>query len=99
MNGGTLYRLRNLIKRNSVVSDVSKNVTACEEFFDLFVESHIVSAAMTLFNMKSIDDEPDSTHFPPGSVDLDSLQRGKLLLLTCDEIVSKFMTYHTVKAM
>lgn len=69
-----------------------RNVSACEEFFDLVVESHILSAAMTLFNMKSVDAEPQNpTYFPPGSIDLDSLQRRKLLLLASDEIVSKFV--------
>ena len=92
MDGGTLYQLRNLINRRNVVSDVTKNVSACEEFFDLVVESHILSAAMTLFNMKSVDAEPQNpTYFPPGSIDLDSLQRRKLLLLASDEIVSKFV--------
>ena len=81
MDGATLYQLRNLINRRNVVKDVTKNEAACEEFFALVVESHIISAAMTIFNMKSIDDEPQyQNYFPPKSCDLDSLQRRNILI-------------------
>ena len=87
-----MYQLRNLINRRKVVKDVTKDEAACEEFFTLVVESHIVSAAMTIFNMKTVDDEPhNQTYFPLGSCDLNSLQQRNLLLLACNEIVSRFV--------
>ena len=92
MDGGTLYQLRNLINKKKVVKDVTKDVAECEEFFDLVVEAHIVSAAMTIFDMKSIDDQAhNATFFPPGSSELDTVQRGNLLLLATKEIVSRFV--------
>ena len=40
------------------------NVTASEEFFLLITESHIVSAALSIFDMTSLNyDSPCSTHF------------------------------------
>lgn len=71
---------------------MTKDVAACEEFFNLIVEAHILSAAMTTFGMKSIDEEPqNATYFPPGSCALDSIQRNKILLLACDKIVSRYI--------
>ena len=49
-------------------------MAACEEFFNLIAESHIASAAMTIFNMKSIDDEMNTAYFTPGSYGLDPIQ-------------------------
>lgn len=43
--GGTLYQLCNLINRRNVVKP-KKDVAACEDFFELVVEAHIVTAAM-----------------------------------------------------
>ena len=62
---GTLYQLRNLINRRNVVSDPTRDVTACEEFFLLVVEAHILYAAMDTFGMTSIDDVPSNTDFFP----------------------------------
>ena len=66
-----LYQLRNIINRRNVVKDPSQNVTACEDFFTLVVEAHIIAAATTVFGMRSL--EPSILHFPKGSSELDSL--------------------------
>lgn len=49
LEGGTLVQLRNLINRRNVVKDPSKAMDACEDFFTIVVEAHIVSAVMVLF--------------------------------------------------
>ena len=49
LEGGTLVQLRNLINRRNVVKDPSKAMDACEDFFIIVVEAHIVSAVMVLF--------------------------------------------------
>ena len=79
---GTLYQLRNLINRRNVVSDPTRDVTACEEFFLLVVEAHILYAAMDTFGMTSIDEVPSNTDFfPEEATTLDSIQRRNVLLL------------------
>lgn len=60
---GTLYQLRNLINRRNVVSKPMNAVDACQEFFLTVVEARILSTAMTLFGMNSVDGEPASTTF------------------------------------
>ena len=47
---------------------------------------------MTIFNMKSIDDEMNNTaYFTPGSYGLDPIQRRNILLLASEKIVSTFV--------
>jgi len=65
MEGGTLYQLRNLINRRNVVSDPSKDVNACEDFFVLIVTAHILVAAMDILGMNAMNDIPDETLIPP----------------------------------
>lgn len=48
MEGGTLYQLRNLINCRNVVSNPSKDVNACEDFFVLVVTVHILVAGMDI---------------------------------------------------
>ena len=55
MDKGTLYQLRNLISRSNVPT---KCKNACEEFFSLIVKSHILTTAMKVLGMSSIDDVP-----------------------------------------
>ena len=61
MERGTLYQLRNLINRRNVVKKVKNDMNACEDFFELVVTGHVVSCAMQLLGMSSIDEIPSST--------------------------------------
>lgn len=63
MDGGTLHQLRNIINRRNVTKDPSNNPTATEEFFILVTDAHVLTAAMTLFQMESLDDTPKSPQF------------------------------------
>ena len=65
-DGGTLYQLRNLIKRRNVVKKHMDDLAACEDFAITVVEVHIVSAAMVIFDMKTADDSPCEKFFPTG---------------------------------
>ena len=63
MDGGTIYQLRNLINRRNIVKNPVDAVDACEDIV-LVTEAHILSAAMTLFGMKNLDDHPTEEYFP-----------------------------------
>ena len=89
--GGTLYQLRNLINRRNVAKKPKKDVAACEDFFELVVEAHIVTAAMKVFNMSSVNDTPSSQHFPEGSPGLPKQQRIKLVLLATRNLVNELV--------
>lgn len=92
MDGGTLFQLRNLINRRNIVKDPTKDMNACEDFFTLVVEAHIVAAALATFKMSSVDDEPDcSTLFPEGCSELNSMQRRNVLLLAVGKVLDNFV--------
>lgn len=91
MDGGTLYQLRNLINRRNIKKDPTSDVAASEDFFLLVVEAHIVSAAMTLFGMASLDDDPCETYFPSGVSELDTLQRSKVIQMAVNDVIDKFV--------
>jgi L1 cell adhesion molecule like protein len=46
---GTLFQLKNLIHRTSVPGDPEDNMQAAEDFLELILEAHIVTAAKTLY--------------------------------------------------
>eukprot|EP00731_Ephydatia_muelleri_P006750 Em0003g998a len=52
---GTLFQLRNLINRRNVVSDVSKDTAACEEFIELITVAHILSAAVHITGVPDLE--------------------------------------------
>lgn len=57
---GTLFQLRNDIRRTSVPYDPSKKVNASVDFLDLVTKAHIVAAAMDYLKMDHLDSEPSS---------------------------------------
>lgn len=86
--GGTLYQLRNAINRRNVVNDPKKNMNACEEFFLNVSDAHILTAAMTEFEMSTVDESPKKL-LPLMS--LNSLQRRESLLSEAKHIVDKYV--------
>ena len=48
------WELRNVINRRNVITDVSKDLTACEEFMQLATIAHVMSAAIHIANMSEL---------------------------------------------
>jgi len=88
MDKGTLYQLRNLINRRNVVTDVTKDLTACEDFFILVVEGHILSAAMTMFKMENIDDNPPEEVFQSTGKPSDQFDS---IVCMCRKLIDKYV--------
>ena len=57
---GTLFQLRNVINRRNVIilTDVSKDLTACEEFMQLATIAHVMSAAIHIAGVTNMSDCP-----------------------------------------
>ena len=71
MDTGTLFQLRNLINRQNVITDVSKDLTACEEFMQLATIAHVMSAAIQIAgvtNMSELSSKIMSTDKPMAAV-------------------------------
>ncbi|XP_019855343.1 PREDICTED: uncharacterized protein LOC109584168 [Amphimedon queenslandica] len=76
---GTLYQLRNLLGRTNVKKDPSKSFDECEDFLLTAIEGFIVTAAMHILRMKSLDDVPDSEVVPEDSWLNPELERKRIL--------------------
>lgn len=97
---GTLYQLRNLINRRNVVKNPEKNFNACDDFIQLVITSHILTAALEVLGMKSLSDTPsDAVIADPSSVwmELDK-RRKEILTSVCESIVDQHIhfAYHKV---
>ena len=57
----------------------------------LVTEAHILTAAMEVFGMSSLDDQPSRNNFPEGSVDLTPFQRRDVLLNAIQKILDTFV--------
>ena len=71
MDTGTLFQLRNVINRRNVITDVSKDLTACEEFMQLATIAHVVSAAIHIAGVTNMSELPSkimSTDKPMAAV-------------------------------
>ena len=91
MDGGTLYQLRNVINRRNITKTPTGNVTASEEYFLLVTEAHIVTAAMTLFEMDSLEDKPNPLFFPEGCEELPDSDRCTVFLHAAGKLLTKFV--------
>ena len=90
MDAGTLFQIRNLINRRNVVKDPTNNVAASEDFILLVIEAHILSTAMTVLKMNSLDDTPSHDMFKIPA-DANSLQRREVLLKAANLVIDSFV--------
>ena len=91
MDKGTLYQLRNLINRRNVVSSPQDNLAACEEFYLLVVEDHILSAVFTVFKMNGFDDTPSVDFFPESFATASPSEQKSTFVRACTEVVNRYV--------
>ena len=87
---GCLLQLRNLINRRNVASDITGRFNESSDFFELVVDCHILSAAMSYFGMYSTDDTPSKNDVPrniPSKDKWTALSRAIDNIVDCYEIV------------
>ena len=53
---GTLYQLKNLIKRCNVRMKPKSNFDACDNFLKTVITGYILALAMSLLGMETVDD-------------------------------------------
>ena len=56
-----MAQLRNLIDWRNVNADSENDYNACDDFFTVVVEYHIMAAAMMYLKMTTINDQPSHT--------------------------------------
>lgn len=85
---GTLYAARNAINAKNVSKDPSFNYYASSELVDKFTKAYLVSAALSHFNMESIDSSPKQ-HEYEGVIGSDSEMK-EYLLRNAKKVVEEF---------
>ena len=85
---GILYQLRNLVRRWNVVSDLSRNINACEDFI---VEVNVLAATMSVFKMSSVDDKPTSILFTEDCFSLSKEDRMTILQLEIGNVIDRYV--------
>lgn len=78
-----MYRIRNLINRRNISNNPSKNVDPSEDFIQTVLEAHILTAAMEIFEMDSLNDEPHNASLF-STADMTTAQK-------CDEFLKAVM--------
>ena len=91
MEKGTLYQIRNLIDRRNITKHPKSDVNAAEDFLEVVIISHILTAVMTYLGMNSLDEMP-STEFLSQDIWMsDDKERRELLTKISTDIVNNFV--------
>ena len=74
-----------------MVKDPNKAMDACEDFFTIVVEAHIVSAVMVLFGMNTTDDKPTASFIPTDYFKLENKEQAHIMKTAAKKIVDTFV--------
>ena len=92
LNSGTLHQLRNLLKRRSVTAKVKSDPTACEEFFLLVIEGHIMSLVMEEFDIDSVEGTPKLALFSEENFLTKNMSKRKEIFMNAmKQVVKKYV--------
>ena len=56
-----LYQIKNLINQTNVSKTPKHRFNACDDFLEIVMTGHILSAALKAFGMKTLTDQPSKT--------------------------------------
>ena len=88
---GTLYQLRNLVQRRNVRKEPKKDFNAHHDFFNVVLTSHILAAAMEIFGMDSLEDEPCEGLIPKGIDKMSKVEKKEVLQYIVGLIVDSYI--------
>ena len=90
-----MYHIRNLLNYRKVKKEPTTARNACENFFQVFIEAHIVYAAKTHFKMASLDDTPQMADLPPNFYSMPMSERKTYLYDLCKAMIKEIVSlYH-----
>lgn len=87
----SLYQLRNLIGRTNVCKKPLDDFNACDDFFNLVITAHTLSAASTLLKMEDLGSIPVHAKITDGEL-RSTKERQSILMAVSEAIVDTFMT-------
>lgn len=94
MNYGTLHQLRNLINRRDVVKIPKEIFNACDDFFRLILQCHVITAGLKLLGIESCTSSPPE-NLKTHNIGSQSPSQCKAILQAyCRAIVDAFTNLH-----
>ena len=92
---GTLYQLRNVIRRTNVVSKPIDRFDACDDFFCLVIEALVLHACMEKFEMQGLDGVPCEQYAPHGGESwmMSDEERKELLETLTLDVIDTFTNF------
>ena len=94
---GTMYQLKCLINRSTVLTSPKRSFDSCNDFFSDVTKAYVISAAMSVLHMDSIDDSPSASVVPLDVASLTKEERRGILYKICAEIVKKYVLFQFIK--
>ena len=88
---GTLYQLRNLVQQRNVGKQPKKDFNAHHDFFNVVLTSHISAAALEMFGMDDLEDEPCEGLVPPYIDTMPKEEREEVLQYLVGLIVDSYI--------
>ena len=89
-----MFHARNLLSYHKVTKDFTKERNACEDFFQVFLEVHILCAAKTYFKMETFDDDP-AIDLPANFREMSKSDQKVILYKACEKMIKEFVSlYH-----
>lgn len=92
---GTLFQLRNKLNRTNFISTPKNDVNACEDFISIITSGLLVAAALTTYEMDSVDDIPSDNVLPNAELvwTLTNGERQDKLNDLCGLVYDKFVNF------
>lgn len=95
MEKGTLYQIRNLIDRRNITKHPKSNVNAAEDFVEVIIISHVLTAVKKYLGMNSIHDLPSPSVISHDVWMADDTERSQILADISVHIVNKYVDLST----
>lgn len=85
--------IRNKLSRTNVLQKPSQDFNSCDDFFELIIISHILTATLKLMGMKSLKDVPSTNTMPEAEMMWmqTSTERKETLDKVCKQVVDRFI--------
>ena len=94
---GTLYQLKNLLNRSEVGKVPKNKFNSCDDFLQIVITGHILSATCEILGMSGIDDQPSLAAMGVDSPEvlwsLTDDERKAFLTKISTSIVQKFINF------
>ena len=94
MDYGTLHQLRNLINRRNVVKNPKDNFNACDDYFRLVFQCHVITAALKVLDVETPASAPPEDLKPNNIASRSATERKEILQMFCHAIVDAFTNLH-----